>query len=167
MINSLPNNKILDWSKFKVSADKKINVTEKLIFCLGTVENVGKGESADFQHYLLFLQCSPKSSIGSLKVRTVWQKFKPPVELLEYNVFLLLHSYLFQRQSFAVIEILFVNGKQNKRNNGVVVSRFISIMVDEWYSLLFDQSNCRSIQTFLRLRYITILYFEPYVTVCG
>ena len=48
-IHSLPNNKILDWSKLKAYADK-INVTEKLQFLLGRVENiVGKGENAGYQ----------------------------------------------------------------------------------------------------------------------
>ena len=46
--NSLSNNKILDWSKFKAFADDKINVTENFDFGLGTIENiVGKGENAD------------------------------------------------------------------------------------------------------------------------
>ena len=45
--NSLPFDKILDWSKFKAYADNKINVTEKLKFVLGSVENiVGKGKNA-------------------------------------------------------------------------------------------------------------------------
>ena len=38
--NSLPNDKILDWSKFKAFADDKINVTEKLNFVLGRVESI-------------------------------------------------------------------------------------------------------------------------------
>ena len=33
-VNSLPNDKILDWSKFKAFADEKINVNEKLKFGL-------------------------------------------------------------------------------------------------------------------------------------
>ena len=56
--NSLPNDKILDWSKLKAFADNKINVTEKLNFLLERVENiVGKGENAGYQHFLLFPQC--------------------------------------------------------------------------------------------------------------
>ena len=44
-LNSVPNDKILVRSKFKALADGKINVTEKLKFVLGRVENtVGKGE---------------------------------------------------------------------------------------------------------------------------
>ena len=43
----LPNDKILDWSKFKAFIDDKINVTEKLKFVLGRMENIeGKGENA-------------------------------------------------------------------------------------------------------------------------
>ena len=39
-VNTLPNDKILDWSKLKTSADENINMTEKVKFVLGTVENV-------------------------------------------------------------------------------------------------------------------------------
>ena len=54
-INSSLNNKFLDWSKMKASADEKINVTEKNV--LEMVENiVGKRENAGYQHFLLFQQ---------------------------------------------------------------------------------------------------------------
>ena len=57
LINSLPNVKFLDWSKFQELSDDKINVTEKLNFFGGWVENiVGKGGNAGYQHFLLFLQ---------------------------------------------------------------------------------------------------------------
>ena len=57
-INPFPNDKILDQSKFKALADDKIIVTQKMNFVLGRVENlVGKGENADYQHFLLFPQC--------------------------------------------------------------------------------------------------------------
>ena len=32
LLNSLPNDKILDWSKMKALADDKIDVTQKLTF---------------------------------------------------------------------------------------------------------------------------------------
>ena len=52
---------MLDWSKLKAFADDKMNVTEKLKFVLGMVENiVGKGENAGYQHFLLFPQCFQK-----------------------------------------------------------------------------------------------------------
>ena len=49
LINSLPNGKILDWSKLKAFADKYINVNKKLKFDLGRVENiVAKEECAGY-----------------------------------------------------------------------------------------------------------------------
>ena len=54
-LNPLPNNKFIDWSKLKALADSRINVTEKVQFDLGMVENImGKGENAGYQHFLLF-----------------------------------------------------------------------------------------------------------------
>ena len=63
-VNSLPNDKILDQSNFKDFADDKINVTNKMNFVMGRVENiVGKGGNAGYQHFLLFSQCFQKSSL--------------------------------------------------------------------------------------------------------
>ena len=75
---SLPSNIILDWSKLKAFAHDKINVTEKMKFSLGRVENiVGKGENAGYQHFLVFPQCFQKASFsGTLKVGIVWQRVK-------------------------------------------------------------------------------------------
>ena len=72
--NSLPNDKILDWSELKTLAGDKTNVTEKLNFVLERVENiVGKGENAVYQYFLLFPQCFQKASYtGSFKVGIVW-----------------------------------------------------------------------------------------------
>ena len=53
VLNSLPNDKILDWSKLKAFADEKINVNQKLKSVLAWVENfVGKEENAGYQHFL-------------------------------------------------------------------------------------------------------------------
>ena len=41
-MNSFPDKKSLDWSKFKASADDKINVTDKLKFVSERVENIVK-----------------------------------------------------------------------------------------------------------------------------
>ena len=48
-------------------------MSKKLKFVLVRVENiVGKGENADYQHFLLFPQCFQKASFpGSLKVSIV------------------------------------------------------------------------------------------------
>ena len=63
-LNSLPNDKILDWSKLKAFADDKINVNKKkLKFDLLRIENIlGKEENADNQQFLLFPQCFQKAS---------------------------------------------------------------------------------------------------------
>ena len=55
---------------------KKKTVTENFKFVMGTVENfMEKGESAGYQHVLLFSQCFLKgSSAGSLKVVIVWER---------------------------------------------------------------------------------------------
>ena len=54
-LNSLPNNKILHWSKLKIFIDDFIDVNKKFKFGLGRVKNiVGKGENAGYQHFLLF-----------------------------------------------------------------------------------------------------------------
>ena len=57
----------------KALADDKIDVTQKLKFVLGQVENnLGKGENAGFQHFLLFPKCFQKPfSSGLLKVGIV------------------------------------------------------------------------------------------------
>ena len=62
VLNSLPNDKIFDWSKLEEFADDKINVNENFEFGLGRVENiVGKRENAGYQHLLLFTQCFSKA----------------------------------------------------------------------------------------------------------
>ena len=73
-INTVPNDKILDLPKFKAFADDKKIQAQKLKFVLGRVENiVGKGENADYQHFLLFQKCFQKLSYQEvLKVWIVW-----------------------------------------------------------------------------------------------
>ena len=52
---SLPNDKILRFSKLKAYADDKIILTQKLKFVLGSEVNVvGKGENAGYQHFFPF-----------------------------------------------------------------------------------------------------------------
>ena len=53
--NSLPNDKILDWSKLKIFADDKIKVIEKWKFVLGMFGNImGNGENAGYHDFFLF-----------------------------------------------------------------------------------------------------------------
>ena len=57
-INPSPNN-ILDLTQLKVFADNKLNIFKMTISLYNRVENtVGKGENADYQHFLLFSQFS-------------------------------------------------------------------------------------------------------------
>ena len=54
LVNSLPSDKVLNWSKLKALADDKINLTEKLKFGLGRVQKiVGKEENAGYKHSLI------------------------------------------------------------------------------------------------------------------
>ena len=54
-LNSLPDNKILDWSQLKAFADGKLKELNIMIFVFDRVENiVGKGENAGNQHFFLF-----------------------------------------------------------------------------------------------------------------
>ena len=69
LINSLPNDNFLDWTKFKAFADDKSNVAKNLIFLFDRVENiVGKGENAGYQHFLLFSQCFQRPSFSRLRL---------------------------------------------------------------------------------------------------
>ena len=64
MINSLPNDKFLDWSKLKAVADDISNVPEKLKFVLGRVENiVGKEENAGLPAFSPFSTMFSKAFI--------------------------------------------------------------------------------------------------------
>ena len=52
---SLPNNKFLDWAKFKAFADENFTVAEMKISVINMIEHiVGKGGNAGYQHFLLF-----------------------------------------------------------------------------------------------------------------
>ena len=69
VFNSLPNDKILDWSKLKAFADNKINAAKQQAFFVGWIDNiVGKDEKTGYQDFLLFQHCYQKAPfLGSLK----------------------------------------------------------------------------------------------------
>ena len=65
-LNSLPNDNFWDWTKFKSFADDKFKVTKLtyFFFFFGLWYSktiVGNGESAGYQHFLLFPQCFLKA----------------------------------------------------------------------------------------------------------
>ena len=63
----------MDWPKLKAFADKILNVAKMMNpFFVRVENNVGKGENAGYQHFLLFPQCFQKASFsGSSKVGIV------------------------------------------------------------------------------------------------
>ena len=66
LLNSVPHDKFLGWSKLKAFADDKMNVSQKLKFDFGRRENItGIEENAGYQHFLLFPQCFQKDSFSS------------------------------------------------------------------------------------------------------
>ena len=73
-INSLPNDKILDWYKLKEFADDILKVAQITKFVPKSLENIeGKGENAGYQHFLLFPQCFQKLfDLQVLNVGIVW-----------------------------------------------------------------------------------------------
>ena len=73
-VHPLRNDKIFEQSKLRAFEADNRNVTKKLNFGMGGVENiVGKGENAGYQHFLLFPQCFQKATFScSLKVEIVW-----------------------------------------------------------------------------------------------
>ena len=73
--NPLLDDKILDWSKLKEFADDNFKFDENSRKFFKQVENtVGKGESARYEHFLLFPQCFQKACFpGSSKGVIVWE----------------------------------------------------------------------------------------------
>ena len=74
-VNPLPKDQILDLSKFITLAHDHIYATKKTDTCFGNgrwVESWGKGEYADYRHFLLFTQFFSKGLFpGLLKVGIV------------------------------------------------------------------------------------------------
>ena len=66
--NSLPNDKVLDWSKLKAFADENLYVDQMMIYVFERVENVGNGENAGLQHFLVFPQCFLKLSFSGSRM---------------------------------------------------------------------------------------------------
>ena len=71
---SLPNHKILDWSKLEPFAADKLQIAKMPEFFFHRAENmVRKGENTGYQHFLRFSQCFQKVySPGSTKPGIVW-----------------------------------------------------------------------------------------------
>ena len=81
LFNPLPDDKILDWSKLKPSADDNFEVDVNSKKFSKLVENtVGKGEIARYEQFLLFPQCFQKASFpGTSEAVIVWEWVKVDV----------------------------------------------------------------------------------------
>ena len=86
--NPLPDDKILDWSKVKQSADDNFEFDINSRKFSKLVENtVGKGEIARYEQFLLFPQCFQKTCFpGASKGVIVWEWVNPSPN---YNFFTL------------------------------------------------------------------------------
>ena len=72
--NPLPDDKILDRSKLKQSADDNFIFDENIRNISKRVENtVGKGEIARYEQFLLFPQCFQKACFPGAKKGVVWE----------------------------------------------------------------------------------------------
>ena len=78
-LNCLPDNKILDWSKLRQSADDNSKFDENSRKFSKWVENtVGKGEIARKEQFLLYPQCFQKACFpGASKGVIVWEWVNP------------------------------------------------------------------------------------------
>ena len=74
IFNPLPNDNILDRSKFKAFVEDNFSVIQMVQYFYDRVENiVGKGENAGYQHFPLFPQCFQKTfSSRWLTVGILW-----------------------------------------------------------------------------------------------
>ena len=77
-LNPLPDDKILDKSKLKQSADDNFKFHENSRKFFKHVGNtVGKGEIAHYKQFLLYLKCFPKAYFpGASEGVTVWEWVK-------------------------------------------------------------------------------------------
>ena len=78
LLNPLPDNKILDWSKLKQIEDDIFKFDENSRKFSKWVENtVGKGEIAHYEQFLLFPQCFQKACfLEASKGVIVWEWVK-------------------------------------------------------------------------------------------
>ena len=66
LLNSLPDDKISDLSKFKLTAvaDDNLIMAQSVKFVSRMLENVGKEENAAYEHSFSFPKCFPNLSFS-------------------------------------------------------------------------------------------------------
>ena len=86
-LNPLPDDKILDWSKLKQSADDNFKFDENSRKFSKRVENtVGKGEIARYEQFPLLPQCFQKACFpGTSKGVIVWEWVKSVLSVNQMN----------------------------------------------------------------------------------
>ena len=79
-LNPLPNDKMLNQSKFKTLADDNLYLAQTMEFVVDVLENIGRnGENAGYQHFLLFPPCfQMRSFLGWFQGGIVWKIVKRP-----------------------------------------------------------------------------------------
>ena len=82
LINRLPDDKILDWSKLKLSADNNFEFDVNSRKFSKLVENtVGKGEITRYEQFLLFPSCFQKACFPEAsKGVIVWKWVNPLIQ---------------------------------------------------------------------------------------
>ena len=88
LFNLLPNDKILDWPKFKAFADDKINVTENMKSCSGKVcKHCGKRRKCWWMHggpSWVTLEAPPQHVVHFLRFQKFPTLQKSKFEFLSY-----------------------------------------------------------------------------------
>ena len=89
--DSLPNNKIVNWSKLKTFADDKIDVTEKLKVVLGRLGNIdGNRRKCGLPAFIFFSQpFTPQILILTHQQQTAFENIVGKGEIARNEQFLL------------------------------------------------------------------------------
>ena len=150
--------------------DDKINVTEKLKFVLGRVENImGKGENAGNQHFLLLPYCFQKASLsGSVKVDIVWYRVNYWWRYYVTNLFFLSHisnkTFFYDKQlvyfltpcnavSDTIIHVCLNIGRQK-----------YDLYLKRWKTMTFYKKNPKCwYQAFFPLHFQCFLHFPCFL----
>ena len=95
-INPLPDNKILDRSKLKQSADDSFKFDENSRNFSKRVENtLGKGEIARYEQFLLYPQCFQKACLPwASKGVIVWELVKQSNRCMTFVFYFLYENVL-------------------------------------------------------------------------
>ena len=155
VFNSLPDNKILERSNLKQSADDNFEFDENSRKFTKRVENtVGKGEIARHEQFLLFPQCFEKACfLEASKGVIVWEW----VKLETYNskyIILFINSLLVDKFIHFISMIAFVDNKlsvaQKKNSVFEAVGNIVGKRENAGYQPFLLLSQCSPIPSSLK-----------------